>query len=91
MSSRRTFVGSALALPVAPGALAATARDRRLDPRDSADLATIIRKMRFRMDDGFIFNWLSGTKYGQVGSTLVPLMTPYVAVRSVPPGCPKMG
>ena len=74
MSSRRTFVGIVLALPIAPGALAATARDRRLDPRDSADLATIIRKMRFRMDDGLIFNWLSGTKYGQVGSTLVPLM-----------------
>lgn len=74
MTSRRTFVASAMALPVAQSVFASPARGQPLDPHDSADLAMIIRKMRFRIDDGFIYNWLSGTKYGQTGSTLVPLM-----------------
>lgn len=41
----------------------------------SIDSATMHRKLRFRTDEGLVFWWLQGVKYGQVGATLTPLYT----------------
>jgi hypothetical protein len=39
----------------------------------SLDLVKLYRKLHYRSDDGLIFWWLQGPKYGQVGTTLTPL------------------
>lgn len=52
----------------------ATRASRSLDPRSPADLAYIAQKVRFRLDEGLVFAWLFGTKYGQVGPVLTPLL-----------------
>jgi hypothetical protein len=56
---------------VAAGASGAGA----LDPARAADRIQIYRKLRYRSDDGLIWWWLQGPKYGQVGTTLTPLFT----------------
>lgn len=47
----------------------------RLDPARPADRIQMHRKLRFRSDDGLVWWWLQGPKYGQVGTTLTPLFT----------------
>ena len=39
----------------------------------SLDFVKLYRKLHYRSDDGLIFWWLQGPKYGQVGTTLTPL------------------
>ncbi|MCU0759325.1 MAG: DUF1838 domain-containing protein [Steroidobacteraceae bacterium] len=46
-----------------------------LDPSRAADRLRIYRKLRYRTDDGLIWWWLQGPKFGQVGTTLTPLFT----------------
>lgn len=74
--SRRGFIGGGLALGVPMAVAAAPARSvgALLDPHQAEDFALISRKVRFRTDDGLTFAWLFGTKYGQVGGELRPLM-----------------
>ena len=66
--------GGAAATPSASAAPAGgTAGAARLDPARPADRIQIHRKLRFRSDDGLVWWWLQGPKYGQVGTTLTPL------------------
>ena len=44
------------------------------DPYTEAGLATMARKARYRLDEGLVFAWLFGTKYGQVDTGLRPLL-----------------
>jgi hypothetical protein len=37
------------------------------------DSRTLYRKLHYRLDDGVVFWWLQGPKYGQVGTVLTPL------------------
>ncbi len=73
--SRRSLLGGSLAA----GALLASARSGRLHATTTAagevDPTTIHRKLRFRTDEGLVFWWLRGLKYGQVGTTMTPLYT----------------
>lgn len=91
MFGRRQALASGLCL-IAGRAVASQGKPafRRLDPNDARDFLVISRKMRFRMDDGLVFNWLFGTKYGQFGTELVPLLNmesgSISRVRNVPQG-----
>jgi hypothetical protein len=38
----------------------------------------LYRRLRFRTDDGLLFWWLQGLKYGQVGTTLTPLYSMHI-------------
>jgi hypothetical protein len=74
--SRRALLGTSLA--TAGLAIAATSPTRsHAAPaaKTSIDLITMHRKLRFRTDEGLVFWWLQGVKYGQVGTTLTPLYT----------------
>lgn len=69
---RRELIGGAVGamatMAVGGEALAsASAPARQLDTR------TLYRKLHYRTDDGVLFWWLQGPKYGQVGTTLTPL------------------
>ena len=72
---RRKWLGAAAAFSVAgsigagASSAAATSGTRAVDP------GLMYRKMHFRSDDGLVFWWLQGVKYGQVGTTLTPLYT----------------
>lgn len=48
---------------------------RDLDPSDPADRLQLYRKLHYRNDDGLVWWWLQGPKFGQVGTTLTPLFT----------------
>ena len=37
------------------------------------DVAVLYKKLRYRADDGVLFWWLDGTKFGQVGADIKPL------------------
>lgn len=65
-------VAAAAGLNLATPALAQT---RLLDPSRDADLALLYRKLVYRSDDGIVWWWLRGPKYGQVDATLTPLFT----------------
>jgi len=39
----------------------------------SKDAKAMFRKLRYRADEGLVFWWLKGTKYGQVGPELKPI------------------
>ena len=67
---RREWLGAAAAFSVvgAVGANDASAAT-------TTDAGLMYRKMHFRSDDGLVFWWLQGVKYGQVGTTLTPLYT----------------
>jgi hypothetical protein len=45
----------------------------KIDPTNPADVRLLQRKLLHRADDGLVFWWLQGLKYGQVGVTLTPL------------------
>jgi hypothetical protein len=62
----------AVATAVAPAAAQGTGA---LDPARAADRLQLYRKLRYRTDDGLVWWWLQGPKYGQVGTTLTPLFT----------------
>jgi len=69
---RRGLLGGALGV-VAAGM---TGGEVRASPPASAtalDVVKLYRKLHYRTDDGVIFWWLQGPKYGQVGTTLTPL------------------
>jgi hypothetical protein len=74
--SRRAFLGTSLA---AAGVASAATFPNRLHAAAAAepllDPITMHRKLRFRTDEGLVFWWLQGVKYGQVGATLTPLYT----------------
>ncbi len=74
--SRRTLVG-ALAVGAAGAAgttQASRAANAHIDPRNPfGNFGTLYRKLRYRSDDGHLFWWLSGTKYGQIDNELRPL------------------
>lgn len=59
---------AALGTPV----LGAT-RTRRLDPNNPDDARAIVRKLRYRTDEGLLFWWIKGDYYAQVDATLTPL------------------
>ena len=76
--SRRSMLAGALAASASAGAarpvpgpagVAATA------PAPAPDPVTLYRKLHLRTDDGLLFWWLQGPKFGQVGATLTPLFT----------------
>jgi hypothetical protein len=74
---RRSLLGLSLgfagALAMAPLALPAAARASTASA--AVDPVQLLRKLKFRSDDGLIFWWLQGPKIGQVGATLTPLYT----------------
>ena len=39
----------------------------------SQEAKAMFRKLRYRADEGLVFWWLKGTKYGQVGPELKPI------------------
>ena len=60
------LLGAVATTEAAPAAIAgAAALDARL----------AYRKLHFRSDNGLVWWWLQGPKYGQVGTTLTPLFT----------------
>jgi hypothetical protein len=69
---RRELLGGALGVMAAAvaggGAQAAVGRAAA-----TIDPVKMYRKLHYRTDDGLIFWWLQGPKYGQVGTTLTPL------------------
>ena len=67
---RREWLGAAAAFSVVGAVGANNARGAT-----AADAGLMYRKMHFRSDDGLVFWWLQGVKYGQVGTTLTPLYT----------------
>ncbi|NDD73718.1 MAG: DUF1838 domain-containing protein [Gammaproteobacteria bacterium] len=67
---RREWLGAAAAFSVV-GAVGAT----DASAATATDAGLMYRKMHFRSDDGLVFWWLQGVKYGQVGTTLTPLYT----------------
>ena len=62
---RRAVLASGLAAGLAP-AMPTWARTSDTD---------LYRKLQYRLDDGLVFWWMRGPKYGQVGATLTPLFT----------------
>ncbi len=56
----------------------------------NSDAKLIFRKLRYRGDEGVVFWWLNGTKYGQVGPELKPLFDMHVGammrVKNTPDG-----
>lgn len=62
------WLGAGLAVPTESASAATT-------PGRVPDAGLLYRKMHFRSDDGLVFWWLQGVKYGQVGTTLTPLYT----------------
>lgn len=70
-------VGVLAGAAVSPGRAAAARAGaaRRLDPANAADRLQMYRKLHYRSDDGLVWWWLQGPKYGQVGTTLTPLFT----------------
>lgn len=69
---RREILGGAV------GAMAAmmTGGEAVASPSRSTaalDLNKLYRKLHYRSNDGVVFWWLQGPKYGQVGTTLTPL------------------
>jgi hypothetical protein len=72
---RRRFLQTAAALLAGPGFVASDSAAAMLDPRRAADLALLYRKLVYRSDDGILWWWLQGPKYGQVDATLTPLFT----------------
>ena len=67
---RRAWLGAAAAFTVV-GAVGVDAASGAV----GVDAGLMYRKMHFRSDDGLVFWWLQGVKYGQVGTTLTPLYT----------------
>jgi hypothetical protein len=51
----------------------AIAATRRLDPANADDARQIVRKLRYRTDEGLLFWWIKGDYYAQVDATLTPL------------------
>lgn len=43
------------------------------DSTDPADVRRAFRKLRYRLDDGVVFWWMEGIKYGQVDADVRPL------------------
>ncbi len=71
--NRRTLIG-ALAVGAAVSAQASSSGGTGVDPRNPlGNFGALYRKLRYRSDDGHLFWWLSGTKYGQVDNELRPL------------------
>ena len=68
---RRELLGGAV------GAVTAMAMGGEVSspPRatSNVDSRTLYRKLHYRLDDGVVFWWLQGPKYGQVGTVLTPL------------------
>lgn len=70
---RRALVGSVVAFG-ACGAAAGHAANRRVDSYNAmADFGPLYRKLRYRSDDGALYWWLSGTKYGQIDNEIKAL------------------
>ncbi|MDX2141771.1 MAG: DUF1838 family protein [Rhodospirillaceae bacterium] len=64
----------ALASTISAAALLGVSRAQAaLDPAKQADVITMYRKLRYRMDDGLVFWWMVDTKIGQVETKLTPL------------------
>ena len=78
LSRRRLLVRSATlaAVGVAGPATAANVAPTTANasPYTPDGLARIARKVRFRLDEGLVFAWIFGTKYGQVEAELRPLL-----------------
>ncbi len=67
-------------LKVAAGALLGAVATTEAAPAAIAGAAALdarlaYRKLHFRSDNGLVWWWLQGPKYGQVGTTLTPLFT----------------
>lgn len=58
---------------VLAGVAALAAPARALDPADQVDVRRAFRKLRYRLDDGVVFWWMDGIKYGQVAADVRPL------------------
>ncbi|MEA5505044.1 DUF1838 family protein [Halotia wernerae UHCC 0503] len=73
--SRRRMLQAAAAttLPASIALRPLHAAARPLDPARAEDLALLYRKLVYRSDDGIVWWWLKGPKYGQVNATLTPL------------------
>lgn len=60
-------------LAAAPPAMAAAPAKRLLDPANPEDARKIVRKMRYRLDEGLLFWWIKGDYLGDIDGTLTPL------------------
>jgi hypothetical protein len=70
---RRELLGGAvgaMAAMMTTDGEAAASPSRSMAP---LDLVQLYRKLHYRSNDGVVFWWLQGPKYGQVGTTLTPL------------------
>ncbi|MGA1797212.1 DUF1838 family protein [Sphingomonas sp. 4RDLI-65] len=71
---RRTVMAvgmGAAALAALPSSASAAAK--RLDPKNADDARKIIRKLRYRTDEGMVFWWIKGEYLADVDATLTPL------------------
>jgi len=68
---RRAILAASAAALAMPMAGAAAAAPSVTAPSD----ADLYRKLQYRTDDGLIFWWMRGQKFGVVGATLTPLFT----------------
>jgi hypothetical protein len=91
MITRRAAMTMPIAAAAGP-AVAAAESTRRLDP--VADLPLIQLKLQHRADDGPVFIWMVGTKYGQIDAAVTPLFNMQVGtiarVRQLPGGVCEM-
>lgn len=58
---------------LAPTAGVAATKARRLDPANPEDARQIVRKLRYRTDEGLVFWWIKGEYFADVNATLTPL------------------